>query len=340
MKQLIKVFELLSNHQQQIHSEAANKTRQHLIDLGDDRRAQQLGEDLSSVKLATGLDRVEFVVPNQHIEDNKFSSNQYQPSYNLPIKVTKLIDDYNQIALNETSENEDIINYEIISAHECELRNHQQKQQQQDTRIGLDHHHHNTKSSSLSTIENKKLLNEIEAAARLCDYLLSSVLISGHKKTATPTPITNTSTRKKDCKNNPNDNSNIRVISQSQPTHYQQHHLLREDNDWILVDLIPGAPGEESLSPSVVLSDQEPSQFVAREVSCDSNNCAKLSILSPTSSCGSQPTEAPEHKHQHQPQVQQSNQMALEKTDVELIKASWNPARKDPVAAGILLFKG
>lgn len=34
------------------------------------------------------------------------------------------------------------------------------------------------------------------------------------------------------------------------------------------------------------------------------------------------------------------NNMALNDADVELIRASWCPARKDPVGAGVLLFRG
>lgn len=40
------------------------------------------------------------------------------------------------------------------------------------------------------------------------------------------------------------------------------------------------------------------------------------------------------------PQKRRIRQMALDRTDVELIKASWLPVNKDPVAAGVLLFKG
>lgn len=50
------------------------------------------------------------------------------------------------------------------------------------------------------------------------------------------------------------------------------------------------------------------------------------------------------HKHQLQQQSidskERSQQMALDLTDVELVKASWLPVRKDPVASGVLLFKG
>lgn len=37
---------------------------------------------------------------------------------------------------------------------------------------------------------------------------------------------------------------------------------------------------------------------------------------------------------------QSQPQMALDKADIELINASWDPARTDPVGSGVLLFKG
>jgi hypothetical protein len=41
--------------------------------------------------------------------------------------------------------------------------------------------------------------------------------------------------------------------------------------------------------------------------------------------------------HQRQ---SQDHQMALSEADIELIRASWIPARSDSIGAGVLLFKG
>lgn len=52
-----------------------------------------------------------------------------------------------------------------------------------------------------------------------------------------------------------------------------------------------------------------------------------------------------EDHQRHQAPIQDQlklklHQMALSETDVELIRASWIPARTDPVGAGVLLFRG
>lgn len=52
-----------------------------------------------------------------------------------------------------------------------------------------------------------------------------------------------------------------------------------------------------------------------------------------------------EDQQRQQPGIQERlkpefHQMTLTDTDVELIRASWTPARTDPVGAGVLLFKG
>lgn len=46
------------------------------------------------------------------------------------------------------------------------------------------------------------------------------------------------------------------------------------------------------------------------------------------------------HNKQLEPNIIQQSQMALDLTDIELIKASWEPVRNDPGASGLLLFKG
>lgn len=92
----------------------------------------------------------------------------------------------------------------------------------------------------------------------------------------------------------------------------EQPNEFEEDNEWILVDnLSIEGTTIESAAPT-----EQP--------------------LSTTS------IAAPSHNRKRHGNIRISKlkQMAMDKTDVELIRASWLPVRKDPVALGVLLFKG
>lgn len=85
--------------------------------------------------------------------------------------------------------------------------------------------------------------------------------------------------------------------------------LIEEDDDWILVDNLP--PTTTAIKGTT------------------------------TSTTKTKTTSKDHNKRRHgNIRVSKLQQMALDKNDVELIKASWLPVRKDPVSHGVLLFKG
>lgn len=83
--------------------------------------------------------------------------------------------------------------------------------------------------------------------------------------------------------------------------------LVEEDGDWILVD---------SISKETI--EGNPTLVVPKTRAVKNHNKRRHGNI----------------------RVSKLQQMAMDNTDVELIKASWLPVRKDPVSLGVLLFKG
>lgn len=84
--------------------------------------------------------------------------------------------------------------------------------------------------------------------------------------------------------------------------------LVEEDDDWILVNSLSQATTAEETQTLVV-----PQTTTAKSLNKRRHGNIRISKL---------------------------QQMAMDKTDVELLKASWLPVRNDPVSLGVLLFKG
>lgn len=89
---------------------------------------------------------------------------------------------------------------------------------------------------------------------------------------------------------------------------------IEEDDDWILVDNFPPPPPTTTTTIEGTTS---------------------------TTKTKTKTTSKGHNKRRHgNIRISKLQQMALDKNDVELIKASWLPVRKDPVSHGVLLFKG
>lgn len=119
------------------------------------------------------------------------------------------------------------------------------------------------------------------------------------------------------------------------PNRAQPIPLADEDDDWVLLD--------EELSELGAQPEQASRAFdcVGAGAGCS---------LFPQDGRGQQQVAAASQGQSYQGQKQSGvprapseglgAMAALSEPDVELIRASWVPARKDPVGAGVLLFKG
>lgn len=134
--------------------------------------------------------------------------------------------------------------------------------------------------------------------------------------------------------------------AQMRETQCRQAELL-DDNDWILLD--------ETDLEELEHEEDEFERLERRRASRSSSPAskrpderAKSNLRDCSANANSFPLFAsPSAKKQQQQQLKSPSigqrtpqTMALDAQDVELIRASWVPARKDPIGSGALLFKG
>lgn len=196
----------------------------------------------------------------------------------------------------------------------------------------------NTASQSEAEAIDENIINTLEASknrgiiSSLSNYILTATI----GKTIANTSGVITSAPNIESKEKP---TNFIIDRQQDTT------ILIEEDDWILVDnnLILSNNSNHSTSFNPAQLDNKSSSPAKSQPIIQK---AKGVVNQKQTNINQKQSIVVSENNHHNKRIIKLNkksiirQMALDNTDVELIKASWIPARKDPVFSGVLLFKG